>query len=327
MYEQPSFLHQKQKIDTFWDDEDVRPFRLSLPDHFNRPNPQKQKNEIKYNKSPRAPSEYIRPNSAHRSHQKQRIRHPFTSRQGESYIYDHPYSTLCGYFAQKVHTNWIEKELNFSMSKLSFLVLIVGLFFLSSLLFITGFLVAVNIYDIGSPKHSQMPLINLPTFENAHLPTVPTIAMPNAASVAQQGAMPPATPNQNIMKSGVQGTYMADMPIVDTAHRPSVYAQLPTQTLQPVPQPMPQIGMHYIPSQQAPVVQHAPSQGYSQQQPHPTQQAPVQAPVQIQQPQNYPQPANQPYMQAQQQYYPQQQNPAPYPGPYYQPQYQPGTHQ
>jgi len=317
----PSFLHQKQGIDMFWDDDDVRPFRLLMPAHFNRSAPRKQKGDIKDNKTPRPSSEYISSNPARRSHQKVRIHHHQKNRRGESYIYDHPHSTLCGYFAQKVHTNWIVKELNFSMSKLSFLVLIVGLFFLSSLLFITGFLVAVNIYDIGSPKYSQTPTINVPTFANTRLPTAPTIAMPSGASVLQHNSMLPVTPSQNIMKYGVQGTYMADMPIVDTAHRPSVYAQLPIQTLQPSPASMPQIGEHYISPQHAPVAQHASSYEYAQQ-PHPIQQVSAQAPTQMQQPQGYSHPAIPPP----QQYYPQQQNPAPYAAPYPSP-YQPGMQQ
>jgi hypothetical protein len=225
---------------------------------------------------------------------------------------------LSGYFVQKIYANWIEKELYFSMNKLSFLVLVIGLFFLSSLLFVTGFLVAVNIYDIGAPKYSQMPTTTLPTIEVPHV-TAPMIALPNAPSVssvmpsALPTIAPPATPNPNIMKTGTQAQRMADVPMVDTAHMPSIYAQLPVQALPPTPQPMPQSGGHYIQPQQAQVVQHVPTQAPVQQQP--MQAAPVQAPV-------HHQPSPQPYYPPPPQMYPPQPYPyhPPYAGPYSQPQ-------
>lgn len=339
-FDQPSFLRPKKPVDTFWDDDDIRPFRLSIPEHFNAPSakpfPQKQYNEPVRSYAPQREQQREYPERENRSEsrpanrQQQRRHAPqpraqqpraFSNRQSESYIYNRPHSTLVSYFVQKIYTNWIAKELYFSMSKLSFLVLIIGLFFLSSLLFITGFLVAVNIYDIGAPKLPPItnmsvpyPSMNMPTIEAPRLPAAPTIAMPGipAPSVAMPAimpavTMPPAAPNPNIMKMGTQGTQMGDTSIVDTAHMPSVYAQ-PAQALPPTQQPMPQSGGRYIQPQQNPTAQHVPSQGYTQQQsPYPQQTAPVQAPAQ--QPytqQGYPQQVNQPI----QQNYPQ--NPAPY---------------
>jgi hypothetical protein len=343
-FDQPSFLRPKKPVDTFWDDDDIRPFRLSIPEHFNAPAAkvfsQKQYNEPVRNYAPQREQQREYPERENRSesrpaNRQQQRQHapqphaqqprPFSNRQSESYIYNRPHSTLVSYFVQKIYTNWIAKELYFSMSKLSFLVLIIGLFFLSSLLFITGFLVAVNIYDIGAPKlppitnmNIPYPSMNMPTIETPRLPAPPSIAIPGMPSVSMPGipaitpsvAMVPAAPNPNIMKMGTQGTQMADTPIVDTARMPSIYAQ-PAQTLPPTQQPMPQSGGRYIsPQQQAPAAQHMPSQGYTQQQsPYPQQTVPVQAPTQ--QPytqQAYAQPVNQPMQQSYQ----------PNPGPYYQ---------
>ncbi len=318
-FEQPSFLRHKKPIDTFWDDDDVRPFRLSMPEHFSPPVPnkvfpQKQNDEPIRNY---APSRDNRP--ANRQRQRQHTQQPrtFTNRQNESYIYNRPHSTLVSYFVQKIYTNWIEKELYFSMSKLSFLVLIIGLFFLSSLLFITGFLVAVNIYDIGAPKLPPITNFNLPTIEAPHL-TAPTVTMPGVPTMAPVAIMPPAAPNPNIMKMGTQGGQMADVPMTDTAHMPSAYAQLPAQALSPAPQPMPHSGGHYIPLQQAQTIQqHVPSQGYAQQQsPYPQQAAPVQAPA----PQQQVATTQQHYMQQPYNNMQQANQPSPYSGPYYQPQ-------
>ena len=339
-FDQPSFLRPKKPVDTFWDDDDIRPFRLSIPEHFNSSGPkvfpQKQYNEPVRNYTPQRDQQREYPERENRSEsrpanrQQQRQRTPqsrapqprsFSNRQSESYIYNRPHSTLVSYFVQKIYTNWIAKELYFSMSKLSFLVLIIGLFFVSSLLFITGFLVAVNIYDIGAPRlppitnmNIPYPSMNMPTIETPRLPAPPTVAMPGAAVsmpgipvVVPSVTMPPAAPNPNIMKMGTQGTQMADTPIVNTARMPSMYAQ---PTLPPIQQPMPQSGGRYIPPQRAPAAQHMPSQGYTQQQsPYPQQTVPVQA--QTQQPytqQAYAQPVNQPMQQS----YP------PNPGPYYQ---------
>ena len=324
-FDQPSFLRPKKPVDTFWDDDDIRPFRLSIPEHFSSPAPkafpQNQNIHPIRNYTPQRenrPANRQQPNK-----QKQRRYAPqpraFTNRHNESYIYNRPHSTLVSYFVQKIYTNWIAKELYFSMNKLSFLVLIIGLFFLSSLLFITGFLVAVNIYDIGAPKFASTTSMNnpypsMPTIKTPRLPAPPTVAMPGIPVMAPPVAMLPATPNQNIMRMGTQGAQMADTPVVDTARMPSIYAQ-PTQTLPPPQQPMPQTGGHYIPRQQAPTAQHLPSQGYIQQQsPYPQQTVPVQA--QTQQPYSqagYTQQVNQPI----QQNYPQN------PGPYYQ--YQTGA--
>lgn len=337
-FNQPSFLRhnsrQKKPIDTFWDDDDIRPFRLSIPEHFT-PTTSKVFPPRQSNTPPRDPEpaysqkQQERSRPANSPRQKQYAQQPrtFRNRQSESYIYNRPHSTLTSYLTQKIYSNWIEKELYFSMNKLSVLVLVIGLFFLSSLLFITGFLVAVNIYDIGAPKTPPManmnipsPSINMHTMETPRLPAPPTFAMPGIPTPMQNlpttppmivpavAAPVPTMPNPNIMKMGTQGTQMADTPINNTARIPSAYVQ-PPQALAPTQQQaIPQSGGQYIQNhQQVVVAQHMPSQGYTQQQnPYPQQTMPAQASAPQQQ--IYTQHANQPT----QHYYP------PNPGTYHQ---------
>lgn len=334
-FDQPSFLRPnlqtKKPVDSFWDEDDIRPFRLSIPEHFNSTAPKifPQKQHSRPVKTSEQEPEPAHTQTQQRSNrpansprQKRYTQQPrtFRNRQSESYIYNRPHSTLVSYLTQKIYTNWIEKELYFSMNKLSFLVLVIGLFFLSSLLFITGFLVAVNIYDIGAPKSNPMTNMNIPTtsinmsaIETPRLPAPPTIAMPGIPTTIPsiQAAPPimmpavaapiPTMPNPNIMKMGSQGTQMADTPMTNTARMPSAYVQ-PTHALPPAhQQPMPQSGGHYIQhQQQAVATHHIPSQGYTQQQsPYPQQTVPVQTSAHQQQ--IYTQQANQP---AQQYYLP-----------------------
>lgn len=313
-FNQPSFLRHNSRprkpVDTFWDEDDIRPFRLSIPEHFNptpdqtssRGGQQKRNNSPLKNQETAQNQPYQRSNRpANSPRQKQYAAQPrtFPNRQSESYIYNRPHSTLVSYLTQRIYTNWIEKELYFSMNKLSFLVLVIGLFFLSSLLFITGFLVAVNIYDIGTPKILPMtnmniptPSINMHTMETPRLPAPPAIAMPGIPTPIQNlpttppvmmmpavAAPLPTMPNPNIMKMGSQGTQMADTPIANTARIPSAYVQ-PAQALAPAQQQaIHQSGAHNTQQhQQMVAAQHMPSQGYTQQQnPYPPQTVPIQA--------------------------------------------------
>ncbi|MDP3371757.1 MAG: hypothetical protein Q8S21_02565 [Candidatus Paracaedibacteraceae bacterium] len=216
------------------------------------------------------------------------------------------------------------------MSKLSFLVLVIGLFFLSSLLFITGFLMAVNVYDIKPPQVTAAGAMSTPNanFVNT-APTIPTINMQNAgvsnvipnASIPsvslqiQQGTTSQSTapqqanfPASNNAMPGVQAADPA------TVRMPTAYAQLPTQLLPPAPAPsMPVNGTPYVPQEtimpKQPIQQHVQQVGtqhavqqtapqtYQAQQPYTVQQ----------QPQVYP--AQQPYQPPSppQQYYPSQQ--------------------
>lgn len=74
---------------------------------------------------------------------------------------------------------WIDEELFFAMNKLSLLGLVITLMFLGTLFFLSGFLMAVNVYGIGDPKgQAQMASVNpshMPTpgyIQGHHQPTV-----------------------------------------------------------------------------------------------------------------------------------------------------------
>lgn len=86
---------------------------------------------------------------------------------------------------------WIDEELFFTMNKLSLLGLVITLMFLGTLFFLSGFLMAVNLYGIGDPKgQAQMASLNQPHtptpgyIQGRHQPTV----VKGAAKVAPQYA-------------------------------------------------------------------------------------------------------------------------------------------
>lgn len=60
--------------------------------------------------------------------------------------------TFWGWIYQNVKNLWQEKELNFTMSRFSLSLIILGAFLLSFLLLFAGFLIALNVYDIGSSR-------------------------------------------------------------------------------------------------------------------------------------------------------------------------------
>lgn len=324
IFNQSPTLPPKQSHETFWDEDDVYPFQLSVSNHFQKKSTQKWQND--YRGQSTSTNRDYRP--ANRQYQRQQQSRPqFKTRRDDSYMYDRPYSTLLGYFAQKIYTNWIEKELNFSMSKLSFLVLIIGLFFLSSLLFITGFLMAVNVYDIKPPQVVATGTLNsqniAPPLPNASMPNaIPNISMPPVSLQIQ-----PSVTSQSINTQQANSASFNTMPgtqAIDptTVRMPTVYAQLPTQALPPAPIPsMPANGTPYIqqqaimPQQQIQQPQAQPVQQFvaqptiaqtTAQQTYQTPQT-YSAPQQIQSPplpaQNYPQQSYQPPAPPQQ-YYP-----------------------
>ncbi len=86
--------------------------------------------------------------------------------------------------------HWIDKEFLFAMNKLSIVSMIVGLMFLGALFFISGFLLAINLY-ISPPHIPDLKIAGAenPThrasanaFESTHRPTPP----PAPATVPQQ---------------------------------------------------------------------------------------------------------------------------------------------
>lgn len=70
-------------------------------------------------------------------------------------------------FLNLLKRQWINEELFFAMNKLSLLGLVITLMFLGAVFFLSGFLMAVNVYGIGDPKaQAQMASVN-----PSHMPT------------------------------------------------------------------------------------------------------------------------------------------------------------
>lgn len=328
-FNQQPFLPPKQSQDAFWDEDDVRPFRLSVPNHFRNTNTHKQSHNDQWQNQTQQYENYRPANKQTKQPQRQA---QYRQKRDNSYMYDRPYSTLAGYFAQKIYTNWIEKELNFSMSKLSFLVLIIGLFFLSSLLFITGFLMAVNVYNIGAPQiPSQLATTTGISIAGPNIPNIPSLSMPtvNMPQIASPAYV--QAPTTNMQPAAMPGTQMTNTAQItssasaDTIRMPTVYAPLPTQALPPLP--MPQNGTQYAPQQTL-----MPQQQIQQPALQPIQQAIAHQPQQVVQQQTIPaqqyQQMQQQGMPIQQPHYPPQpvqyaQQPYPSYQNYVQPNYQP----
>ncbi len=138
--------------------------------------------------------------------------------------------------------NWLDKELFFAMNKLSIVGMVAGLMFLGALFFISGFLLALNLYVL--PNH-QTPVAAIADVN-------PHRASPNALSAAHRPtakAPPPATVPQQYANVG--GVTMMPPP-----HKPT---QAPVQQ-----QPQPMMRQVQPPPQQAPYQQQP---VYQQQQP------------------------------------------------------------
>lgn len=95
-------------------------------------------------------------------------------------------------FLTTLKHQWINEELFFAMNKLSLLGLVITLMFLGTLFFLSGFLMAVNLYGIGDPKgQAQMASANpshLPSPGYIHGHHQPTFAKKNPGIVAPQYA-------------------------------------------------------------------------------------------------------------------------------------------
>ncbi len=81
-----------------------------------------------------------------------------------SYTRDQSFLALCKRL-------WIDEELFFAMNKLSLLGLVVGLMFLGTLFFLSGFLMAVNLYGIGVSKTEAQLAAAHSLNSSQHMPT------------------------------------------------------------------------------------------------------------------------------------------------------------
>lgn len=113
--------------------------------------------------------------------------------------------------------HWINKEFLFAMNKLSIVSMVVGLMFLGALFFISGFLLAVNLYILPSPTIPNLKIASAenPThrasanaFEGTHRPTPPlmppTTVPQQYATVGGVSMMPPShKPTQSIAPAPV----------------------------------------------------------------------------------------------------------------------------
>ncbi|RZI46875.1 hypothetical protein [Candidatus Finniella inopinata] len=158
--------------------------------------------------------------------------------------------------------NWLDKELFFAMNKLSIAGMVAGLMFLGALFFISGFLLALNLYIL--PSH-QIPsqIMGAPA---------PHRASPNALSAAHKPTPPysPATAPQQY--ANVNGVAMVNPPHMPTARpaQPQPQPQIQSQNQgiyqQQQPAYQPQVSapqpysdpQYYAPQPNAP----APNQGY-----------------------------------------------------------------
>jgi hypothetical protein len=144
---------------------------------------------------------------------------------------------------------WIHEELYFSMNKLSLLAMIVALMFLGALFFTSGFLMAINLYGIGTPGKTEASLISLPD----HMPT--------KGAVAQNPVDGKSTniPPQYTNVSGVAMVPAARMPTSAQAKEPyqAAVPRVPTNnTYAPAPESgvvMVQPGYYTAPQAPTPV--------------------------------------------------------------------------
>ncbi|MBY0462009.1 MAG: hypothetical protein K2Q34_02390 [Alphaproteobacteria bacterium] len=129
-------------------------------------------------------------------------------------------------FLTTFKSQWIDEELFFAMNKLSLLGLVITLMFLGTLFFLSGFLMAVNLYGIGDSKgHAQMASMNpshMPTpgyVQGHHHPTVVkgnhgTVA-PGYATMGGVAMIPqPRLPSNIQNKKTNHGAYPPQGPVV-----------------------------------------------------------------------------------------------------------------
>ncbi len=126
-------------------------------------------------------------------------------------------------FWRYYHYHWLDKEIFFSMNKLSIAGMVAGLMFLGALFFISGFLLAFSLYGVSVPKTIMNPLNAELTghrpSSNAFVPTHKPSALRSAATV----------PSQYARVGGVA--------VVQAPHLPS--QGVVPQPMAPVPSPPP----------------------------------------------------------------------------------------
>lgn len=142
--------------------------------------------------------------------------------------------------------HWIDKEFLFAMNKLSIVSMVVGLMFLGALFFISGFLLAVNLYSAPSFTTPNLKVISESSthraspnaFVSAHRPT----QAPSPVTVPQQYAkvggvaiVPPGhRPSQSLVEPPA---YSQPQPVYNSYGAPSPY---PPQATSTTPYPSPQ---------------------------------------------------------------------------------------
>ena len=136
--------------------------------------------------------------------------------------------------------HWVNKEFLFAMNKLSIVSMIVGLMFLGALFFISGFLLAINLYVSGP-----------------HLPTLKTVSeIPNhrASAHALKAAHRPTPPSATVAQ---QYASVGGVSMVPPSHKP-------TQSVAPTPlYPQPQPPIYNSANPTPYLSQTAPSTNYS----------------------------------------------------------------
>jgi len=183
--------------------------------------------------SPRYNTNQMRPRA--RTIEYSLTRRPVANSRSQMYlIREHRRQTV----SETFYHNLIKEEIAFSMNKLSLTALLGGLMFLGALFFVSGFLVAVNVYTAKS-----LPNI-IPSEVQAHNP----LAKPSHA--------PSANPGASISRASQQPQYMVP-PQFATVDGVSMVQQPRLPSTQQAGMIAPNPNAQYV--QRAP--SHAPSQG------------------------------------------------------------------
>jgi hypothetical protein len=132
---------------------------------------------------------------------------------------------------------WIDQELFFAMNKLSLLGLVITLMFLGTLFFLSGFLMAVNLYGIGDPKgQAKMASLNpshMPTpgfVQGHHQPTVVKggqgIVSPQYATMGGVAMVPQSRMPSNLQhKNAHRAAYLPQRPSAAPVYPTQQYVQ------------------------------------------------------------------------------------------------------
>lgn len=240
------FSESKARSQFAWKEEDPYDlYQQFRPEWFHFTSQTEARNPHRYRPEERAPIIDIVHPAREDERQESRPR-PFPTRSERSRIpfkvpFQEGFSSL-----KTLKRQWIDEELFFAMNKLSLLGLVIGLMFLGALFFLSGFLMAVNLYGIGAPKSAAQ----LASGTNpSHVPTPgyqshqPSIVKGDHASVPSQYATmggvsmvpQPRMPSNVQHKQVQQATY----PAQGAAPSAPVH-QYPQASAYPPQMPLPQ---------------------------------------------------------------------------------------